>query len=201
MRPQNIGNTGPKDDYAELWVFPCCGKGHVGEIVEGRDVVPPQSPGCINCFHATAKSTIFISYSRSDQEFVTFLEAELQRRGYVVWRDTSHLLASEDWQSSIRSAIETCTHVILVVSFTSMSRPEVNREIGAAAQAKKPIIPIVLDDSELPAWLQRLNYIDWRSEQKYAYSPNFEKLDNALGDPNRMRFLSHIRLGAASPEK
>jgi len=38
--PISIGNTGPGGDYAELWVYPCCGKGVVGAIVDGRDVTP-----------------------------------------------------------------------------------------------------------------------------------------------------------------
>ena len=89
MHPKSIGNTDPRGDYAELWVFPCCGKGHVGGIDSGgSDVRPPQSPGCVNCFHAASKATFFISYSRADQQFVSFLEAELERRGYVIWRDT-----------------------------------------------------------------------------------------------------------------
>jgi hypothetical protein len=197
MHPKSIGNTGPRQDYAELWVFPCCGKGHVGGIdAGGSDVTPARSPGCINCFHSISKATLFISYSRTDQQFVSFLEAELQRRGYVIWRDTSNLLASEDWQAAIRSAIDTCTHVVLVASSASLTRPEVNREIGAAAQAAKTIIPIVLDDVALPAWVQRLNYIDWRAQQDYSYSSNFELLDNAIADPIRMRFLQRIRLGA-----
>jgi hypothetical protein len=88
-----------------------------------------------------------------------------------------------------------CTHVVLVVSTVAMSRPEVNREIGAAAQASKPIIPIVVDDGELPAWVQRLNYIDWRSKQDDPYSDNFKNRENALSDPMRMGFLRRIRLG------
>ena len=197
MHPKSIGNTDPRGDYAELWVFPCCGKGHVGGLDSGgSDVRPPQSPGCVNCFHAASKATFFISYSRADQQFVSFLEAELERRGYVIWRDTSHLLASEDWQAAIRSAIDTCTHVVLVASKSSLSRPEVNREIGAAVQANKIIIPIILDDVDLPAWVQRLNYIDWRTEQDYSYSAKFELIDNAIADPVRMRFLQRIRLGA-----
>lgn len=195
MQPQSIGDTGPRGDHAELWIFPCCGKRHVGEVEAGRDVVPRRSPGCLNCFHATARSTAFISYARADGAFVHFLETELQRRGYFVWRDTSDLIAGEEWRTAIRTAIDACTHVILVVSNTSLSRPEVNREIGAAAQAGRPLIAIVIDDFELPAWIQHLNYIDWRSYKDSAHSLDFVRLDNALGDPGRMKFLNRIRLG------
>jgi PIN domain nuclease of toxin-antitoxin system len=44
--PRSIGNTGPRGDYAELWYFPCCGKGVVGEIVNGNDVGPKSTGFC-----------------------------------------------------------------------------------------------------------------------------------------------------------
>lgn len=195
-KPQSIGNAGPKGDYAELWIFPCCGKRLVGEIVDGRDVVPRQSPGCINCFHSTKRAVVFISYSRSDRQFVEFLERELQRRGYNLWRDTSDLVASEDWQEAINEALDTCSHFVLVLSKVAATRPEVNRELGAAAHAKKPIIPILLADCDLPAWIRRLNYIDWRKGQDSPYSVNFHQLEEALADPARLQFLNRIRLGS-----
>lgn len=204
MRPKSIGNTGPRRDYTELWVFPCCGKRHVGEISSGRDVIPPQSPGCINCFHTTSRTTIFISYSRSDQAFVRSLENELLLRGYSVWKDTSNLVASEDWQSAINTALDICTHFLFVVSVSAVSSPEVNRELGAAVQARKNIVPILLEDCEIPAWLRRLNYIDWRKGpdvdfgnnfERLNYSDNFDKLESALADPVRLQYLNRIRLG------
>jgi hypothetical protein len=201
-RARRIGDTGPRGDAAELWVFPCCGKSHVGEIVGGSDVAPRQSPGCINCFHSTNRSTVFISYSRTDQAFVDFLESELRRRGYAVWKDTSDLVASENWQQAINTALELCTHSVLVVSAISVTRPEVNRELGAAAQARIPIIPVLIDDCELPAWIRSLNYIDWRTGRDFAYSDNFTKLEHALADPTRLRFLDRTRLArpaAAEP--
>lgn len=45
--PEIIGNTGPREDYADVWKFPCCGMVLVGAVSkEGQDVPPPRSPGC-----------------------------------------------------------------------------------------------------------------------------------------------------------
>jgi hypothetical protein len=49
--PVQIGSMGPRDDYADIWKFPCCGRTVIGKIVEGRDVRPPQTPGCIVTRH------------------------------------------------------------------------------------------------------------------------------------------------------
>jgi len=88
-KPRSIGNTGPKGDYAELWYFPCCGKGVVGEIVNGSDKEPLRSPGCMSGFHTASRPRLFLSYARSDARFGEFLENELKRRGYSVWKDTT----------------------------------------------------------------------------------------------------------------
>src|SRR5215212_8629622 len=58
--PFSIGNTGPRNDYAELWNFPCCGKRAIGKISEdGRDVPPSRNPGCVNGFHTTFLGKVF----------------------------------------------------------------------------------------------------------------------------------------------
>lgn len=56
MPPENIGNTGPRRDYAEIWQFPCCGQKYVGTFRGGNkhgihDEKPPKSPGCVHGRH------------------------------------------------------------------------------------------------------------------------------------------------------
>lgn len=187
LNAKNIGDTGPKGDHTDLWVFPCCGKGVFG------DGNPPHSPGCLNAFHVARRSTVFLSYARTDAKFGGFLETELQRRGYFIWKDTTNLTAGEDWQQAINEAMEACSHFIIVLSIRSVTRPEVNRELGAALQAAKPIVPILLETCDVPPPLGRLNFIDWRDGSDFAYSQNFGRLDEALGDPSRLHFLTRFR--------
>lgn len=47
-KPTNIYHLGPRDDYEEVWKFPCCGMIVIGAVnKEGWDVTPKQTPGCI----------------------------------------------------------------------------------------------------------------------------------------------------------
>jgi len=51
--PEIIANTGPREDYADVWKFRCCGTMLVGAVSrEGRDIPPPRSPGCTVGEHA-----------------------------------------------------------------------------------------------------------------------------------------------------
>jgi hypothetical protein len=175
--PISIGNTGPRNDYAELWNFPCCGKRVVGKIsYEGRDIVPNRTPGCVNGFHTTNPVKTFISYSRTDSKFANFLESELQRRGYSLWRDQTDIIAGQNWEKMINRAIEICSHFIIILSPNSINSQEVKRELSVAINLSRPIIPILIADCEIPSEISRINYINWIELQDYAYSSNFERL-------------------------
>jgi hypothetical protein len=169
-----------------------------GEIVGGSDVTPPRTPGCVSGFHSGSKPRLFLSYARSDARFGEFLEHELKRRGYNIWKDTTDLLPGDDWHQVIDEAMDASTHFIILLSRRSIQRPEVARELGVALQARKPIIPILLEACDIPAQLRSINYVDWREGQDFSYSDNFHVLDDALGDPGRMRLLEQLRDGRAA---
>ena len=59
---------------------------------------------------------IFISYSRSDQDWVEATAAVVERSGFRTWIDTRRIPASVAWLDEIRDAIESST---LVVAFES----------------------------------------------------------------------------------
>lgn len=191
--PRSIGNAGPRGDYAELWYFPCCGQGVVGQIIDGSDVIPPRTPGCVNGFHGGAAPKIFLSYAHSDSRFGEFLEHELKRRGYALWRDVTEISPGENWQKAIDATLTDSTHFIILLSEQSVSRPQVNLELGIALHRRMPIIPIMLEDCTIPSQLSMIHYIDWREDQSYSYSENFKLLDDALDAPHRAKLLKELR--------
>jgi hypothetical protein len=94
--------------------------------------------------------------------------------------------------------MDASSHFIILVSPRSIERPEVNRELGVALQARKPIIPILLETCDIPEQLRSVNHIDWRERQDYSYSSNFGVLDEALGDPLRLKLLEQFRQGGSA---
>lgn len=48
---EQVGNTGPRGDYADVYRWTCCGKTHVGAVIRGRDYPPRRSPGCTKGLH------------------------------------------------------------------------------------------------------------------------------------------------------
>ena len=59
---------------------------------------------------------IFFSYSRSDSEFVLKLAKDLRNAGANIWLDQLDIKAGSHWDSSIETALNTATHLIIVLS-------------------------------------------------------------------------------------
>jgi hypothetical protein len=118
----------------------------------------------------------FVSYSRVDSDFVARLRTDLSGRGLAAWRDVDDIPAAAAWDSEIEAALQRCSHILLVVSSTSMASANVADEVGYARDRKKPIIPLLLDDTPLPLRVHRAQAIDFRGD----YGKALQKLVSNL---------------------
>ena len=60
-----------------------------------------------------ASGSVLISYVRGDAHHVGWLQHALEAAGILVWRDTADLWPGQDWQASIRRAINVSALVFL----------------------------------------------------------------------------------------
>ena len=95
-------------------------------------------------------SQIFISYSRRDNDFVDRLVTELEARGVDVWVDTGEILAGEAWRRTIVEAIRSCQVFVILISPKSVQSENVTKELTLAEQYDKSVLPIVIQDVEIP---------------------------------------------------
>ena len=56
---------------------------------------------------------IFISYAREDNQPAERLRADLENKGFRVWKDTHELLPGEKWEHKIKKALEEHDFVVL----------------------------------------------------------------------------------------
>jgi hypothetical protein len=120
--------------------------------------------------------TSFISYSRTDADFVLRLCQDLRGAGTSIWLDKLDIRPGEDWDESIARALAECGRMVIVLSPTSVASDNVLDEVGYALSKKKPIIPILLQDCEVPYRLNRIQYIDFRN----SYDDGFKELSLAM---------------------
>jgi TIR domain len=161
---KHLGTTGARDDYVDIYSFACCNEQRITEYIEGRDVPPSQAPGCHVGRHVVEVGwKLFLSYAREDERIAGLMENELRRRGHKVWRDRAQIQAGGSWQHAIDKAIAANDLMVVLVSAASTSSREVRREIDVAVSGGKYVLPILLEDVDIPEPLRAINGIDWRS--------------------------------------
>jgi hypothetical protein len=114
--------------------------------------------------------TVFLSYSRNDEDFIEKVHQTLTRCRITPWRDVIDIGHGEPWLDAIfESGIPTCDCVMVYLTASSIESPMVKKEIDAAVLRKlkdKQIgfLPYVQASdlrTRLRIDLQSLNIIEW----------------------------------------
>lgn len=118
-----------------------------------------------NQLHRGAK--IFLSHSSHDKDFVKGLAVDLSSLGHSPWLDEWEILGGESIPSKIANGIEDADFVILVLSKHAVTSNWVEQEWqtkywSEVASRNVSIIPILIDDCNIPTLLRTKKYIDFR---------------------------------------
>lgn len=128
---------------------------------------------------------IFISYSRRDKETILQNVNLFRANGLDAWIDESGINASSEWAEQIVHAITECDVFILFLSKTSVSSENVRKEIGVAASLGKKILPLKIEDVEIPpSMLYHLNSIHFLETKRVPPEQLLEHIFRAVGKPN-----------------
>lgn len=125
------------------------------------------------------ETRLFISYSRTDSDFVRRLADDLRQAGYTVWVDITGVRGGEQWVREIDEGVRGCDAFIVVVSPESMDSQWVMREVILALNQGKQTLPLLWRDADLPVNLIDLHYIDFRND----YAPALAELLGVLPEP------------------
>jgi hypothetical protein len=119
----------------------------------------------------SAKTGVFISYSRRDSAFAERLREKLEASGHDAYVDKHDIAPGEDWRSRLGGLIEAADTVVFVVSPDSVDSDVCDWEVNRAERLGKRILPVVCRDPPeytVPDRLQRLNYIFMRTPEEEA---------------------------------
>lgn len=103
---------------------------------------------------------LYISYSRKNVDFARRLVNELEARGHTVWVDVDDLEAGDLWTKQIDSAIREAEVVITLLSPATVTNRTVHREIAIAEMTRKPIIPVMVEQTPILPTLSRRQVVD-----------------------------------------
>jgi len=108
---------------------------------------------------------VFISYSHNDKEYADQICKVLKGEGYDIWIDKLRIKNNDNIAKLIDKGIDQADVVLLLISQSSLSSTWVQREFSAISlhqigDTKKYVIPIKLDNSNVPSYLSNIQYLD-----------------------------------------
>lgn len=109
---------------------------------------------------------IFISHTAADKPLVRRLAARLGKSQFRVWLDEHNLIAGDPLPETIGKALKSAKVILVVVSKASVASKWMRYELNIATErmirGECRVIPIVIDDTPLPAEVRGLLYADCR---------------------------------------
>jgi hypothetical protein len=134
---------------------------------------------------------IFISYSHEDAAVADRIVTLLDTAGMAPWIDRREIRPGESIPERMSEGLTAASYVVLLHSQASAQSRWVTREwMSTLAAADTVIVPIVLDDTEVPRLLQDILYIDCRSGLERGLEQLIAFFRNERQSPIRTRGAS-----------
>lgn len=117
-------------------------------------------------FNKQKNKKVFLSHSSADKSIVISIALDLQEKGISTWLDAFDILPGESIMTKINDGIEECNLALLFLSKNSVKSNWVTKEWETMLwdeinSGKVKIIPIKLEECEIPKILQSKKYIDF----------------------------------------
>ncbi|MBI1928303.1 toll/interleukin-1 receptor domain-containing protein [Candidatus Poribacteria bacterium] len=117
-------------------------------------------------------SKIFLSHSSADKDFVERLANDLVNNDYRVWFDKWEIKIGDNIVEQINSGISESDYLAFIISKSSVESRWVINEwtamfVGAVNQRSAKILPILIEDCEIPPILRSYRYADFRDHNSY----------------------------------
>ncbi len=120
-------------------------------------------------------ASVFLSHNSTDKPFVRRLSASLQTYGHVVWLDEAEINIGDSLIEKIRDGLDKVDFVAVVLSQNSIASTWVQRELDISsnreiAEKRVILLPLMLQQVEIPGFLYGKRYCDFTSEDLYENS-------------------------------
>lgn len=130
--------------------------------------------------HMTDSLYVFISHAKVDIERVRPLAQRLSEEGLNVFLDEWEIFPGDSVSAELEQAISRSNVGIVVFSTASVTRPWVNEEYYAillrAVKGRARLIPVVLDEVELPVFAGNRRAVYFGDEGSPAWEAEFAAL-------------------------
>ena len=154
------------------------------ELIEEKELIDGEIYNRFENYIDSSKlknKKLFLSHSSRDKDLVISVALDLNEKGITTWLDAFDILPGESIVSKINQGLENCEFILLFLSKNSVSSNWVMKEWETILwdeinSNKIRIIPIKLQDCEIPKILQTKKYIDFSID----YNSGINQLINTI---------------------
>ncbi|CAN5642714.1 hypothetical protein BH20VER1_BH20VER1_05470 [soil metagenome] len=124
---------------------------------------------------ASGKQTVaFLSHSSRDKPFIRKLAADLNQAGIDVWFDEQTILVGDSMTEKIGQGLAQSDFFVIALSKNSVSSTWVQKELNNAViqeveRRAVTVLPIKLDDCDVPAILRDKKYADFSKSYRNGF--------------------------------
>lgn len=145
---------------------------------------------------------VFMSYSHEDSQVADELGALLEELGIDYFRDVKDIKLGEPLTSKVRSEIDACVAVLVIVSPASLKSHWVPYEIGRGGGREKTILPYLTHPSlDVPDYIRELKYATSVDQLRRYFADDFAEerasISESAGqesDPRPKRTLNDFQV-------
>ncbi len=120
-------------------------------------------------------ASVFLSHNSKDKPFVRKLADSLRSAGHVVWIDEAEINIGDSLVEKIREGLDKVDYVAAILSENSIASSWVQRELDISsnreiAEKRVILLPLMLQQVDLPGFLMGKRYGDFTSDDLYDHS-------------------------------
>jgi hypothetical protein len=144
------------------------------------------------------KFTVFLSHSSRDKEIVRRIDRQLKSAGFGTWLDENDIPFGKSISTEIQNGIDHSDIILVFLSEYSVSSKWVENEWQAkffesVTSEQIGVIPVLLNDCKIPAFLRDKKYVDFRRKGEFddslaALLSFLSKLRSAGNEENVLEF-------------
>jgi len=124
-----------------------------------------------------AAEKTFFSYSRDDSEFVLKLAKDLRDAGINIWLDQLDIPVGKRWDTEIEIALKSSQSQLVILSPSAVASHNCMDEVSYALEEDKRVIPILLEECQIPFRLKRVQRIDFTGDYESAFNKLLKAFD------------------------
>ena len=118
---------------------------------------------------------LFISHSSIDKEFANSLYVSLAEEGHDPWLDEWNIRGGQSIPEEIAKGLSNADYILVILSPNAVNSEWVKKEWQSMywdeiSEKQVKVIPILLEDCEIPYFLKVKKYIDFRYDYHYGFS-------------------------------